>query len=248
MTLRDDMVFIPSLGPPHQPTAQVRARQERKLAGTKKRRGVLAKLRAARTMKRRKTRTRRKKSGNRMVNVARGGASSLARGAAARIGGRAIATPIGAVLGALLVAGIVTLRLATGKPLEGTGAMINRMVLGDMDDEARAKMAVRQRFQGDDDLARIRAADGDAGANVQLTSVADDLVKMETRNQVGASLIREAFPVNNIVDMLIVRAKDKWLELWKGEGGPAKLDEVMERVGSHTGGRAIGGGRHTGGR
>jgi len=242
MTLRDDMVFTPDIGPQRKPAAPVRAREERKLAGAKKRKGVLSKLRAARALKKRRVRKRRARSGGRMIRAARGGGAALARGAAGAGGRAALGNPIGLIVAGLIVAGVVTLRLVSGKPLEGTGAMLNRMILGDMDDEARAKMAVRQRFQGDSDLTRIVGQE--KRTNVQMTSIANDMFKLETQQQKGASLLREEFPTNNVLDMLILRARDKFVELWGSEGGAMKAQEVADRIGSrYTGKKAASGGR-----
>lgn len=244
MTLTDAMVFAPDLGPQRRAAAPVRAREERRLAAAKKRGGVLQRLRRLRQLRRLRRQQRLAKSGRRAVGLARRGAGALARGAAARAGARAAAAnPIGLVVTALIVAGTVALRLGTGTPLEGLGERLNSAVLGDMDDEARAKMTVRRRFQSDEALAYIAGEAGRNKPNPQLVRLADDLTKYEQRLEIGASAFRRELPVNNLFDMLILRARDAIVGAWNAGGGEAKAEEAMRRIASHTNADTKAGGR-----
>ena len=227
MTLRDDMVFAPDLGPQHTPTARVRAREERHLDMAKRRGGVLAKARAARRLQRSRKMKRRAKSGRRSVGAARAGVRGLAARGAARGASRLLANPIGAVVAAVVVAGIAAVRLATGEPLEGTGEMINKMILGDMDDEARAKMATRQLLQSDSHLTRIAGIEG--SANSQIASLGDDLFKLNKEKEIGASLLRREFPANNTLDMLILRAAEAFRAGWNGTDGEGAVDRFKTK-------------------
>ena len=241
MTLRDDMVFAPDIGPQRLPNARTRAREERRLAGARKRGGLFRRLRAARALRKSKPGARRARSGSRLGSIARRGVGGLARAGVQRAGLAAFASPVGLAVGALLIAGVTTLRLASGQPLEGTGEMLNRMILGDMDDEARAKLTTRQTFKGDSDIARVVGSDG--RVNSQVASIGNDVFELNKRREVGASLLREEFPVNSILDMLILRGKKAFLDVWNGSGGPDKVTEVAARIGSHVvGGMAAGAG------
>lgn len=226
MTLRDDMVFRPSLGRQHVAAAPVRAREERKLAGAKRKGGILHRLVQAKTARRAAAARARAKSGQRTVRATRFGQAGLARGAAGGAGRAAAAGgSIAAIAAAIVVAGVVTFRLLSGEPLEKTGEQINSMLLGDLDDEARAKMATRQQLQGNADLMRFVGRDGVVSA--QVASVAEDITKMNMRREVGASKLREEFPVNNTLDMLIERAKVIWEETW-GDGSGEVLWEALK--------------------
>ena len=231
MTLTDDMVFEPSIGEERVASAPTRARVERRLAGANRRGGVMSKLRAANQVRRGIRAYRAAKSSGRVVRMARAGASGLSRGVG-RLGARAAGTPVGLVVGALLVAGVVALRLGSGQPLEGTSEQISQMLLGDKDDEARAKMRTRQQFSGDSDLTRIA---GQEGISNQMQGVFEDLYKINKRSVDGEELFRREFPANNVLDMLIVRARDKFVSLWNGTGGDAQVQELANRIGSHTG-------------
>jgi hypothetical protein len=170
--------------------------------------------------------------------------AGLARGAATRVGARlAVANPVGLLVTALVVAGTVALRLGTGTPLEGLGESLNSALLGDVDDKARANMTVRRRFQSDEALSYIAGEEGRNKPNPQLARLADDLTKMETRREIGASLLRKEFPANNILDMLILRARDAIKSTWNALGGDDKAEEAMRRIGSHANADNKAGGR-----
>ncbi len=212
MSRRDDMVFRPSLGKSHQAAAPVRAREDRELLRTKRRGGIGRRLATARVA-RAASRRRAKKARARRLKVARSGL----RGATSAAARRAAATPVGAIAAILVVAGIVGLRLISGQPLEKTGEQLNKIFLGDMDEEARARMAVRQRLSGDSEIARIVGQEG--RVNSQIASIADDLFRLEKKRQDAATLFKNEFPVNSLLDNLILRFVALFKSSWKEAGG-----------------------------
>lgn len=230
MTLRDDMIFRPTLGPQQKPTARARAREDRRLDRANRKGGVLRRLRLLRQMRRRQMRLRSAASGQRATQIARLGRAGLARGAsglagkAVQKGGQMLARhPVGAIALALIAGGIVALRLGSGKTFEQMGDEMNNMILGDMDEAARAKMSVRHRFQADPLMARIRSQSGKQ--NMQMNRIAQDLFRVEKQYEDGKALIEREFGVNNTFDMLILRAQQAFQKAWKAEGG----DDLMER-------------------
>jgi len=156
------------------------------------------------------------------------GSSGYAR--AAR-GARFLANPIGAIAAAVLVAGVTTLRLATGQPLEGLGATMNKWFLGDQDDAARAKMATRRQLESDEELSRIVGIRNEQGLKMspQISQIADDLFAMNLRREKGATAIREAFPIDSTLDMLILRAAGAFRGAWKKAGGPEAVEDFKEK-------------------
>jgi len=138
----------------------------------------------------------------------------------------AAVNPVTLAVSVLAIIGVAAGRIISGKPFEGVGEEVNQLLLGDMDEEARAKMAVRNEMAGDQHLARIRAQ-SDKG-NSQLKAVYDDLYKLRKRDEDGASLMRREFPSNNLLDMMILRA---WSKLWQGfrdAGGFEALDKTRK--------------------
>ena len=136
MASRDDMLMIPRLEE-GQSASFVRAREERQLAKFGKgRRGTLrriAKIKAARVAKSKLARGR-----GRRLHAARGG---MGLGTAARVG--RVMNPVGlAVVSAVVIGGIAT-RLSTGKSFANVGAGLNKAILGDLDERARADAQTR---------------------------------------------------------------------------------------------------------
>jgi multidrug efflux pump subunit AcrA (membrane-fusion protein) len=204
------MVMRPSIGQQTLPTAPVRARFERQMAKATSRKSRLSRLAQVAAQQKALRRMAISKSGRAAFAAARG-IGAVAEGAMVRAGSTLLFNPIGLVLAGVAIAGVVALRIASGKPLEGTGAQINRMVLGDMDDEARARMAVGQRIMGDDRLLEIMGKEGKV--NAQIKAIRSDMLAQETEREIGASRLREGFPVNGIVDMVILRMQNLWNDL-----------------------------------
>ena len=159
------------------------------------------------------------------VRVAAGGR------AAAMAGRAAVANPVGLVITGLIAAGIVALRLGSGKTFEQMGDEMNNMLLGDLDEAARAKMTVRNRFQGDAILTRIRSQSGKQ--NVQMNRIAEDLFRVEKQYEDGKALIQRELPVNGTFDMLILRAQEAFGTAWKAIGGDETYERVVEKATQH---------------
>ena len=232
MAGRDDMVIRPRLDE-QRAAAPTRAREERRIAGARNRRGIfarIAKARAARSLRRR----RRARSGGRRVRAARSGAPGLLRGTASTVGrgaGRAaVANPVGAIVAALVVAGVVATRLVSGQSFENIGQQVNNILLGDLDEGARASAETRNRLGGDSDIARIIGQEG--RVNSQIAALHKSLARMAKRDALGASLIRseKGMQVDSTLDILIVRARDKFLEAWSGNGGNDSIEKVRRKL------------------
>lgn len=146
-----------------------------------------------------------------------------------------LGNPVSAGLTALLVAGLVALRLGTGRPLEGIGAELNKVILGDLDEEARAKNSVRTQLQGDSNIARIMGQEN--VVNAQITKVSRDLYEFARREEIGKSALFEAMPVNNLLDNLILRAASALQTGWERFSGPANMERLESNYkASRTGG------------
>jgi hypothetical protein len=160
-------------------------------------------------------------------------ATGVEAGGAVARGARAI-NPIGLIVGVLLVAGVATLRLASGKPLEGTGEMINRWIWGGLDSEARGRAATLMEMEDDSTLARVAANTMSGGrTNQQLQTVFDARSKRAIELEKARRLFSEAFPANSTLDMLILRVRDAWVSWWATNGGDAKVDDVGRAL-AHT--------------
>jgi hypothetical protein len=147
-----------------------------------------------------------------------GGAAADIAGAASR------STPLGWIVGAALVAGVVSLRLISGKPLEGTAESINRMVLGDEDDKARAARRTREWAEGSPVVGEYGRS---ATFRSQMEQVASIQQTIFEREEKGASMIREAFPVNAQLDLIILGFSKAIEKEWAATGGASTLGRVI---------------------
>lgn len=183
----------------------------------------LAQARAARAA----TDAVRARSARRATGAARAGARGAAR-AGARGAARAAASPAGLIVATILVAGVVALRLGTGQPLEGTGADINRWLLGDADDKARAMTAARGEISGNPDVAAIAAQAG--GITPQIERLVQGTYEMRLRDEKGRSRISEEFPVDGMLDHLILRAEAAFKSAWSASGGDAAVARLAANL------------------
>ena len=240
MTQRDDMVFTPDIGEQRQPTARVRGVEERRMHQAKKKGGIIRRMRQLRRIRQRARRRagrpgKTSATARRIASAGRRGATRLA----ARGGARALATPVGAVVGGLAVAALVALRLKSGRPIEGMAEDLNSAILGTTDDEARARQTTKQQLKSNSNLtsilgrehaAAIKEGKTSAPVNSQVARLAAEFTRLNTRDEIGRSIIRGAFPVNNTLDMLILRGRDAVVAGWKGEGGGDIDRSVAERI------------------
>ena len=218
---RDDMVMTPSLGQQFAPTARTKAREDRRTAFLNKRHGLrdkLLKARAAAKLRRAHTARMSKRTAV-LRRGGRGGAAAI-RGLSGGGGLRAAAaSPIGAIVAAVVVAGFVAIRLGTGRSFENMGAQMNKMLIGDLDEQARAAIDTRKTLGGDKHIARIIAQEG--AVNSQVKSIAEDLKAIRLRELMGASEFLEDkhFQADNTLDILIIRARDLLVQAFNGAGG-----------------------------
>ena len=223
---RDDIVITPSLDQVRA-SAPVRAREERRLSGAKSKRGILSRIAKARASQKLIRRGRVLRTAARRGAVSRFGVGGMVRGARAAA---SALNPIGAIVTASVVAAAVITRLASGQSFENMGQQVNNILLGDLDDEARAAIGTRKRLSGDSDIARIVGQEG--GVNSQISSVFKDLKDLQKRDEVGASKLKseKGMQVNGNLDILIIRAKNKFLEAWNGNGGDEAVEELRRKL------------------
>lgn len=228
MSSRDDMVMVLRLGKETKPTAPVRARMERRLGqATRGKRGALGRLAKVAGAKRLA------KSATSRVPIGRAAARGLG-GAARGAAGRAVAVSAGTIVASGVVAAAVALKLITGQSFENMGQAVNNMLLGDLDEQARAEQDVRRRFQGDPDLSYL--AGRQDGVSAQTQALARDLIKVRKRELDGQTALMTAIdiPGATIWDQLILRAKSVLTRAWNDKGGPAAMAKLEKSYGELT--------------
>lgn len=221
MAEADDMVFSPSFGKIAAPTAKQMAQEDRRLFKATDKRSLVSKLEVLKA-RRELERQRAQRKRQRRVRQFRAGAVAAGRGNLKS----AVTTGVGAAAAVLVVGSLVALRLASGRSFENMGAKVNQILLGDIDDKARAKIATRRQLASDSDLARIIGTQG--AVNSQIASVAQDLNRLNYERERAVSAFREdpRFQDNGIFDQMIERAKSLILSAFgeKGQTSLAKLE------------------------
>ena len=215
MTDRDDMVIRLRLGPRQRPTARARSRSDRALAIGSRGGGVL----------RRMVQLRLARAAARAAETAIAGPMRL--GAIRAAGGRLAFAPVGAVVAGLIIGAVAALRLASGQPFEGMGEQVNRMLLGDLDEDARAKLRTRQQLGADAQL--LENVGRKDRIDSQIRTVAAELYRQNLREEIGAKKWREVYALNNTLDLLILRARDVFLAAWRGNGGADTYEQFRQR-------------------
>lgn len=148
-----------------------------------------------------------------------------------------VKTPTGAVMTfAALAVGTFT-RLATGDPLAAPGEALNRMILGDEDDAARAKRHTREWLESNEDAMLTVGRAVERGDNVpdDIVSIGQGYFQRELTREKGLSKLREAFPIKSVLDMAVDRVKEI-----SGDSLSSALDRFvnamnMAPIGAYTG-------------
>lgn len=220
---RDDMVIRPLLDE-RQAAAMTRAREDRRFAGGRRKGGILnVAMRALRARKLKRLR-RRFESEAKVVGAARRGAHASQYLAPK---GKVPLSPLGLILTAGVVGVAVAARQISGRSFENLGNQLNRMLLGDMDDKARAAISVRNHFSSDRHLAWIAGKEGEVTS--QMRSIQKDLLDFAERYEKGKSLFLEAkeYEVPTTIDMLINRIRKLFRDEFVGSDLAADVRTVV---------------------
>lgn len=122
-----------------------------------------------------------------------------------------------------LAVGVAALRIASGKPIEGTGTQIKQWLLGDLDADARAQLAVRGGLGSNELVLDLAGERGHVTA--QMHRLGKMMFEDERRKELGKNRLEEAFPIDNWVDLLILRAKAAFESFFAG----AQVEQVQRR-------------------
>lgn len=203
MTSRDDMVIRPTLEK-DQAAAPTRAREGRQVIGTGKRRGLLAK--AAR------------------VQAARRAIRRVGRVAPAR--GIMLGRVLGVSVAVAATVALVVARLASGRSFKGMGAVVNKAVLGDVDERALARKLATDQLLANP-LILSEAGLGDS-LSPQIYRLHEIFTQEHLATVRGTSRMLEhgAFDVDAMLDMLILNVADKVKEMVGVFAGVTNIKEA----------------------
>lgn len=133
------------------------------------------------------------------------------------------ASAVGLIATAVVTASLVASRLITGRSTENMGQQVNNLLLGDLDEQARAKMESRQMLSGNSHIARAAAFSG--GPTDQMKHVFDAMVKERETELRGIAAINteKHFQSDSMIDQLAVRFAALLKDEWNAIGGESLL-------------------------
>jgi hypothetical protein len=147
-----------------------------------------------------------------------------------------MANPI--ILGTLAALAVVYVgvKVATGVTNEQIGQDFNDMLLGDMDEEARANMIVRQQLRSNPGVAhlqgqytRARLAEKKEDAlHPQIAQIADNLRQMEMQRQLGITAIEREKPVKDTLDLMIEALAERIRRVWKELESDPRVKQILD--------------------
>lgn len=151
-------------------------------------------------------------------------AGRVLRHAAAR---RALAGAVLLGIGALAVIGP---HLWQGGSMESLSAELNSLILGEADDDARARGQARDYLTSNRALV---AHVGQKGISPALERIMADLSDRAKVRERGASEIlkAKAFASHGTIEQLLQKLRAAFLRGWNGTGGNQELDRVKKRLG-----------------
>lgn len=164
-----------------------------------------------------------------------GGATvrSAASGFMGAAAGGASRAALGAAGSALLAVGAVAIigpHLWQGGSMETLSAEFNSLLLGEADDDARARGAARDYLSGN---AALVAHVGRKGVSPALERIMRDLSDRGKVRERGTSEIlkAKAFASHGTIEQLLQKLKAAFLRGWNGSGGDSSLYLVRSRLG-----------------
>lgn len=157
-------------------------------------------------------------------------ASSGFMGAAAGGATRAALGGAGAVLLGIGALAVIGPHLWQGGSMESLSAELNSLILGEADDDARARGQARDYLTSNRALV---AHVGQKGISPALERIMGDLSDRAKVRERGASEIlkAKAFASHGPIEQLLQKLKAAFLRGWNGTGGDQELDRVRKRLG-----------------
>lgn len=140
--------------------------------------------------------------------------------------------PATIAIAAVVVAGLVVTRLATGRSFENMGENLKQVVLGPMTAEAAASTRAREELLGNDGLMAMVSPG--SSAMDQSAFVARITAAVNRTEQIGRDAIAadKAFQTNGTLDLMILRFAELMKKSWESAGTKSLLDEVARRLGN----------------
>lgn len=229
MSGRDDMILRPTIQETYGNDAAGRSRVDRRVDEHSRGRGLfsrLARRRAAQHLARnRVTRSAVRNTGLRKsIGGALASTATRSMAAAGRFG-RFMLNPTTAagMLGSF--AALYAAKEITGKPMSQLMQIMNNYVLGNVDDEARARVGIGQRLSADQNLVQHIGRRGQIDDEIR--QAANLMYESERSIEIGQSIIGTDFPALDSFDVLIRIFEREFSEGFASNNGKQHLATLL---------------------
>jgi len=244
MSGRDDMVLRPTIREVHGTDAAARSRVGRRVPEQAEGRGLFARLARQRAARRlaemRRSRGAASHAATRRMG-GRGGRSMTGRliGGAGKMG-RFMFNPATAAGMVGLAAGMYATSRATGVTMSEIGQFLNNIMLGDIDDEGRARTIAAQKVISDPNVAQF------IGRRSVVDKEIQDALRLmtdaERPQQIGASRISTEFPAVDDFELYLRAIERGFSKGWDAKEGQEAARHVLEAISNtQSGGLGSGG-------
>ena len=232
MSGRDDMILRPTLEEVHGTDAATRGRVSRRIQEQESGRGLfsrLARRRAAERLARRRVGQAgvRNLAGRRTAGMALRSTAGRALAAAGKTG-RFLLNP-GTAIGmvALFAAGYAASR-ATGTTFSELGQFLNNTLLGDIDDEARARTMSAERVISDPNIAAHIGRRGQVDA--EFKQAVQLMYEAERPEQIGASKLTTEFPAIDDFELYLRAIERGFSSGWNAREGNEAARRLLQLI------------------
>ena len=235
MSGRDDMVMRPTLEEVHGTDAATRGRVSRRIQEQESGRGLfsrLARRRAAERLARRRVGRAgvRNLAGRRTMGMALRSTAGRALAAAGKTG-RFMLNPATATGMLGLFAATYAASRMTGATFSEVGQFLNNNLLGDIDDEGRARTMAAEKILSDPNVAAHIGRRGQIDAEVK--QAVELMYQAERPQQTGGSQLATAFPAIDDFELYlraIERGFSKGWDASYGNEAAVRIIEMMSRM------------------
>ena len=244
MSGRDDMILRPTIREVHGTDAAARSRVGRRVPEQAEGRGLFARLarqRAARRLAemRRSRGAVSRAAGRRMGGAAGRSMTGRVIGGAGKMG-RFMFNPATAAGMVGLAAGMYAASRTTGVTMSEIGQFINNMVLGDVDDEGRARTMAAEKVMADPNVAAFIGRRG--AVDQEIKDAIRIMAEAERPQQIGASAIATEFPAVDDFELYLRALERGFSEGWDANEGQEAARHVLEAISNtQSGGLGSGG-------
>lgn len=232
MSGRDDMILRPTLEDVHGTDAATRGRVSRRIQEQESGRGLfsrLARRRAAERLARRRVGRAgvRNLAGRRTAGMALRSTAGRALAAAGKTGRFMLNPATAAGMVGLFAASYAASRMS-GASFSEVGQFLNNTLLGDIDDEGRARTMAAEKVISDPNVAAFIGRRGQVDSDMR--KAVELMYESERPQQIGASQLATAFPAIDDFELYLRAIERGFSSGWDAREGSESARRLLELI------------------